>query len=371
MTKYKVKVPWLNVRKYPVADFKINNIITVVPQGLIIDAEEVTEYPNPYLGKWYKDSKNQYYNEIGLELFSDAQLAKSIKIDFNPSIDHWWIKDYGIDKVWRHTKGAGVKIAVIDSGLDYNHTNIKNKNNISYYNLLNGSTDKTDCLDETTHGTMCAGMIGAHGPELFGVAPEADLLIIKATKDGDLEFENLPEAIEKAVQLKANIISISFDMRLLPDDPTYSLLQDAVRKASEKNILIVASVGNTGLANSAHERYPASFIHSLSVGSCNKDKSISEFNTANINLDILAPGEDVALLGENNTIIFSQGSSYAVPFVAGVCALYLSYSKSNNIEFLKSSLKQDSINKEEVKAKLTTAVIPNLGVINLKKLFNY
>ena len=163
------------------------------------------------MGKWYKDSKNQYYNEIGLELFSDAQLAKSIKIDFNPSIDHWWIKDYGIDKVWRHTKGAGVKIAVIDSGLDYNHTNIKNKNNISYYNLLNGSTDKSDCLDETTHGTMCAGMIGAHGPELFGVAPEADLLIIKATKDGDLEFENLLEAIEKAVQLKANIISISFD----------------------------------------------------------------------------------------------------------------------------------------------------------------
>jgi len=75
MARFKVNVPLLNVRKAPVADFKTDNIITTVSDGLILDLEEETNVPNPALGKWYRDAQGQYYSGIGLmsELFENLQ----------------------------------------------------------------------------------------------------------------------------------------------------------------------------------------------------------------------------------------------------------------------------------------------------------
>lgn len=373
MTKYKIKVPWLNVRRYPVADFKIDNIITVVPQGLVIDVEEVTEYPNPYLGKWFKDSKNQYYNEIGLELFSDTQVAQPIKIDFNTLVNHWWITDYGIDKIWEKTKGAGVKIAVIDSGFDYNHSNVQNKTNIWYYDVVNNTDDRSSCFDKNYyHGTQCAGIISSHGPDVFGVAPDADLLVIKATENGSLNPDKMILALKKAIELKADIISVSYGYKIANKNSAHYIeFLDVIKEANSKNILIVAAVGNNATTNPVSEKYPASFIYSLSVGSVTQEKKLCNYNL-NENIDLLAPGKKISVLNPDNTIVAADGTSLSTPFVAGICALYLSLNKGQSIDFLKNTLKNDSENQLEIKSevsKLTSITIPNLGIINLKNLF--
>nr|WP_315151507.1 S8 family serine peptidase [uncultured Flavobacterium sp.] len=371
MERYKVIVPRLNVRKAPVADFKVKNIITTVNEGLTLDLSEVFDVPNPSLGKWYTDGKGQFYSALGLQALENVHnIAVPKNFEFNPTIDHWWITDYGVDKIWKTTRGAGVKIAVIDSGLDYNHSNIKNKKNIEYYNAITGSSKKEDCIDDGYHGTKCAGMIAAQGPNIFGVAPEADLLIIRAKENGEF-FNNLEKAITKAIELKSDIISISYDKQFKKDSPNYNALFNIIKKASEKNILIISSVGNTA---TTIDRYPASFIFGLSIGANNNENKISDFNTLNENLDLLAPGENVFLLDKDRVAIEDSGSSFSTPFVAGICALYLSTSKNKNIEFLKSALKTDSFNKDEIKetiSKNAQVKIPNLGVINPLKLFNF
>ena len=362
------------MRSAPVSDFKIKNIITAVPKDFILDLEEVIDVPNPALGKWYKDSNNHYYNEMGLMPYEEViQPIVSKKFEFNPTIDNWWITDYGIDKIWEETRGAGVKIAIIDSGLDFNHTNIKHKNNIQYFDIITNSSNRDDCLPGNYyHGTKCAGIISAHGPDIFGIAPEADLLIIKATVNGNLNADKMILAIKKAIELKSDIISISYDYDILITHPLYNELLEAVKEAANNNILVVASVGNDTTTNPITERYPASFTYSLSVGSVNKNKNLSNF-TLNENIDVLAPGEDMEVLTANDTTHKDSGTSFSTPFVAGICALYISKTKNKNIDFLRNTLKTDSLLKEEIRTealKYTTINIPNLGVINPKKLFN-
>lgn len=78
------------------------------------------------------------------------------------------------------------------------------------------------------------------------------------------------------------------------------------------------------------------------------------------------------MLNPDNTIVAADGTSLSTPFVAGICALYLSLNKGQSIDFLKNTLKNDSENQLEIKSevsKLTSITIPNLGIINLKNLF--
>ncbi len=374
MRRYEVIVPRLNVRKAPVSDFKEDNVKTTVAMGKILELDEVLVVPNPALGKWYTDGFEQYYSERGLRSLDGAPADNLVSqpFVFNPTIDHWWITDYGINEIWKTTKGAGVKIAIIDSGLDFNHSNIKNKKNIKYYNVITRSNAKEDGMDEGYHGTLCAGMIAAHGPDIFGVAPEADLLIILATRGGSLEVPNLISAIEYAITSKADIISISYSLQLGEEDAkSIELLHATVKKASANKALIVASSGNTGTDTDMSIRYPGVFEECLCVGAISKDKSVWPRTTLNHNLKILAPGAEISLLQSNNNgVIIYSGTSYSTPFVAGLCALYFAKFRTRDLNIV-SLLQEHSTNKEQVQQQINQHInIPNLGVINPLRLFN-
>lgn len=366
MDTYKVIVPKLNKRHAPVNNTGDKSTISsIVNEGFTFVSYGHTVND---IGVWYRDKDNFWYWGKGLEKVQDILLPEPATALPPPNLI-WWITDYGIDTIWKTTKGAGVKIAVIDTGLDYNHVDISGKKNIEYFNIITGSDKKDDCMAEGSHGTMCAGMIASQGPDVYGIAPEAELLIIKATRAGDLDFNtDLINAINKAIEHKCDIISISYDRQYKSDDPAFTALSDTITKAADQNILVIASAGN---ANSSKKRYPAAFKNCLSVGSVSQQRSVSNF-TVNEETDILAPGENITLLDNNNATIISSGTSFAAPFVAGVCALYMSqFGKQNALDLIQL-LKYDATEKDAIAAAVNEKykiTVPNLGIINPQKMF--
>jgi subtilisin family serine protease len=319
-----------------------------------------------------KDDGGNYYWSGGLTQNSDQENSLSTNVtDGAIGNFSWVITDYGIDKIWTQTKGAGVKVAVIDTGLNYNQPNIAGKTNIEYYNIFTGASNREGCLDVDGHGTACAGVISALGPDVFGIAPEADLLIIKATVNGSMACKDMATAINEAIKLNANIISVSYE--IFDKDPDLNLLDAAIKNATDSNVLVVSSTGNAGhsLLFPLPGIYPASYQNSIGVGASDENKNFWDGTTLCINIDILAPGVAISLLGlDNRQPLTGTGTSYAAPYVAGVCALLMSMSRDQSLENLTGSLKQASTNKQSIAAQIQqffgnpNLTIPNLGVIN-------
>ncbi len=377
MVRLIVTVNKLNKRKYiPARIGDKEGIVGEVLKGFTFEGEEVLNVPLPTPEKWYKDRDGYYYWGGGVSIIGTAGPALfNENISFDLSNANWSMKDYEIDKIWKYTKGENVKVAIIDTGLNYNHTNIKKKTNIEYYNIFNHSNSPADCSDNEGHGTHCAGVVCAHGPDIYGVAPASDLLIIKATVNGSLDCRNLALAINQAVILGADIISVSYEF--YDSEPDYGILNDAVLNASIKNVLVVACSGNAGNSLILADTYPASFLTAVGVGSSDENKHIWKKTTLNTNIDILAPGSNIKLLSlDNNSSIIDSGTSYATPYIAGVCALLLSASKKKNLDLIRNILKIKANRKGEIQAEIQELYkdpnlkIPNLGIVNPLETFN-
>lgn len=354
-----------------------SSIVDTVAKGTIIQAEKVTTPLNPDLGDWYRGSDGFYYwgggvkENDGLGNPPVTTNALAVGAAQNAQINNWWITDYGIDAIWKKTKGGGIKIAVIDTGLNFNHPSLKSKKNISFYNITNDSTKAEDCIDNEGHGTKCAGMIAAQGPDVWGVSPDSDLLVVKATVNGNLSCQNAALAITKAINLGANIISISYEFNDHEGD--FDKLKEAVSFARERNVLIVGSTGNGGEAGIISEAYPASFPSSLGVGAIDKNRNFWDQTKLTNSISILSPGVDISLIGLGNATTIDSGTSYSAPFAAGVCALFLS--TKNDINLLLEQIKSTADDKEKIKAQLIALYtdnnisLPVLGIISPTKLF--
>jgi minor extracellular serine protease Vpr len=143
-----------------------------------------------------------------------------------------------------HTKytGKGIKIAIVDSGIDINHADLKDKI-IGGYDFVENKPIYMDGDDRRGHGTHVAGIAAANG-EMKGIASEASLLIYRVVeKDKGQFYKNLVEAIKKAVSDGAQVINISsrVDNYVIGD-----ALDIEIKKAKEKGIIVVKSNGNTG-----------------------------------------------------------------------------------------------------------------------------
>lgn len=309
-----VTVPLLNKRKYiPATTVDKGGIIGIVKQGYVFTGVEEKNVPDPTRGKWYKDGDGYFYWGGGLaELPSTSSVAKEKNRD-------WCITDYGIEELWKHTKGEGIKVAVLDTGLQLCDDFVKER--ITFYNVLDGSGD---CTDTDGHGTDCAALICGQGSRISGVAPDVNLQVVKIRSGvAELSTQNIVKALQYTMDnLKPNVLSLSFytkEDEHLPQ--THKIIEEAVRK----DTVVVAAAGNSGGLSFPVNNYPASFPESLSVGGVDRNRIRSRFSTKSNCLDIMGPGEDIASLfrpaQKNN------GTSFAAPFVAGVVALLLAYAK--------------------------------------------
>lgn len=224
-------------------------------------------------------------------------------------------------RAWSLTRGGGITVAVIDSGVDATVPQLAGRVLPGVDILREPGRGDTDCVG---HGTFVAGIIAAapvQGQGFAGIAPQANILPIRQF-DAEVEgsVDGLAAAIVTAVDAGAKVVNISSSA--FRDSP---VLSAAVDYATGKDVLIVASVANeAGSGNPTS--YPAAYPDVVAVGALARDGARADFSETGSFVDLIAPGEQVLSLGRGGPgHLQGDGSSFAAPFVAGVAALVRAY----------------------------------------------
>ncbi len=227
-----------------------------------------------------------------------------------------------IKNVWNNYQGDGIKVAVIDTGIDTDHSEFLNKiSNRSY----NATTDKivkdydlSIIEDEQGHGTSVAGVIASSfdGKGIVGIAPNVELVIIKVDCDSKGQFyrtSDLVFGLYYAIECDVDVVNMSFGVAS-PINP----FAEATKLAVDSDIICVAAAGND---SSAILTYPAADSNVIGVGALdNNSFELAQYSNYGENVNVVAPGTvyTTALNGEYRTI---QGTSFASPIVASAIAL--------------------------------------------------
>lgn len=321
MEKYRVKIPWLNMRREPVADFMTDNIITAVPQNVILDLEEEPNVLNPALGKWYRDVNNHYYNEIGLELFSsDVNIAIALTQSFA-----WWLKNklYSIPDLWTLDDSKTVTIAILDTGIN-EHIDF-NFDNITGFNYLDNS--KNYKIDSYGHGTHLAGIMVAKGNKSFGVSPNSKLFVAKVCDDDGfadiLAVKNALQDIYDGKSGEIGVINMSFEL-IAKNEEEYNIRIEIdsllTKLTEEKNIFIICSSGST---EDSFDSFPSIHNSCLAVGFLNSELKRNTASRITPTLDIMAPGTEINSSYQKDSTTALSGTSQAAAFVSAAIALVL------------------------------------------------
>ncbi|MFY4775153.1 S8 family serine peptidase [Metabacillus sp. RGM 3146] len=233
--------------------------------------------------------------------------------------DQYQLKTLHADEAQKLAGNGKVRVAVVDTGIDAKHPELKNKV-VSNYNVMNpiqkGAAD--------VHGTHVAGIIAAkkdNGIGGYGINPNASILSIDVFNRSFFANDyTVAQGILKAIDEKAQVINMS-----LGSSVSSPIIEDAVKKALKANITIVAATGNSGTAESG---YPASYEGVIGVGSTNSKNELSYYSTYGPSVDLVAPGEDVysSIYDYQKGSSFAKlsGTSMASPMVAGVASLLIS-----------------------------------------------
>ncbi|MGP9018208.1 type VII secretion-associated serine protease mycosin [Streptomyces sp. BR1] len=247
----------------------------------------------------------------------------------------WALQRVQFDQLWQDTKGKGVRVAVIDTGVDIANPQLKpavdaksgadylkpEKDGTGEQNDKRGKTGGT--VDEVGHGTKVAGIIAARprkGTGFVGLAPEATIIPIRQNDEKNSgKTDTMAQAIEHAITEHANVINISQDTTeaMSPN----SELARAVRKALDQQIVVVASAGNNGTDGQLKDTYPAAFPGVLAVASSDRNNERAVFSQPGTFVGVAAPGVDIVSTVPGNGQCSDNGTSFSAPYVAGVAAL--------------------------------------------------
>jgi len=248
----------------------------------------------------------------------------------------WALQRVLMDELWEQSTGKGVRVAVIDTGVDVKNPQLtKAVDTASGRNYLpenlkdeNGSTIERGKENGTTdlvgHGTKVAGIIAAReakGTGFTGLAPDATIIPIQQNDaDGHGTAETLADSIRYAAdQADADIINISQDTAdAVKPTPR---LEQAVNAALAKDIVIVASAGNDGLGGNVKETYPASYAGVLAVAASDRNNERAAFSQSGDFVGVAAPGVDMISTVPGGGHCSDNGTSFSAPYVAGVAAL--------------------------------------------------
>ncbi|WP_248783987.1 type VII secretion-associated serine protease mycosin [Actinoalloteichus caeruleus] len=221
-------------------------------------------------------------------------------------------------RVWELTRGEGVTVAVIDSGVDGAVPQLEGVvlPGVDLVNGGGGSADD-DCYG---HGTFVAGIIAAQpaeGTGFAGIAPGARILPLRnANSQNDGSAPVMAQAIHRAVDEGAGVINISASTTYPNEE-----LRAAVERATTSDVLVVASAANNAQEGNPTS-YPAAYPGVLAVGAIDAQGERGEFSQTGEFVSLVAPGVDVVSLGPGGPGHWQgSGTSYAAPFVSGVAAL--------------------------------------------------
>ena len=222
---------------------------------------------------------------------------------------------------WNQTLGNGVRVAVVDSGIDADHPDLASKIAIQK-DLVNNDGVAED--DAHGHGTHVAGTIGAatnNGRGAAAVCPGCNLLVAK-TGDVDNGFSDadIAQGIYWSVNNRARVINIS----LAGEEYSWAL-KHAVDYAWEHRVVVVAAAGN---ARTSKPSYPAAYGHAISVVATNRSDGKARFSNYGSTVDVAAPGVGIMSTVPGGGYYWKSGTSMASPHVAALAGLLASQDRS-------------------------------------------
>src|ERR687895_32256 len=241
----------------------------------------------------------------------------------NAPVEPWAQRRFDYDRLWKLTRGNGVTVAVVDTGVDADHPQLDGQVTRS---IDISETDTRDCLG---HGTKVAGIIAASDQRdrnraFVGIAPRAKILSVKYTNQehSNGADPNLARAIRAAADADGvRVINVS---STAPDTPD---LRAAVKYAQSRDILIVAAAGNVQDEQKGKElpAYPAGYDGVVGVAAFDENGQVSDFSNVRTQISVAAPGQNITSTWPGGGYAVDQGTSFATPFVAGLAALMRSF----------------------------------------------
>lgn len=259
-------------------------------------------------------------------------------------------------KAWDITRGSkNVKIAIIDTGVDYTHPDLKgNVDSAHGYNFVNNTKD---AMDDQGHGTHCAGTIGAIHDNKVGVAgvmSEVTIIPVKfLDSSGSGTLENAVKSIDYATELNVDLMSNSWG------GGGYSAaMYEAIKRASDKGIIFTAAAGNDSANNDTEPSYPASYDvpNVVSVAALTAQNDLAYFSSYGKNtVHIAAPGHNILSTLKGGKYEVMSGTSMATPHVSGVLGLLLAKEGRMPHEVMKERLTMTGVPVKGLRGKTQTA----------------
>lgn len=238
-------------------------------------------------------------------------------------LNQWNLDVIGMKESWYwNAEGKGTRIAVIDSGVDAAHPDLRGhiiaEENLCVSSETGEVENPTDVMDIVGHGTAVASIVAAGINDGCGMAgiSSADLVSLRVY-DTSSNAASIALAIYAAVDdYQCDVINLSLGT---PKDVDF--LRNAVEYALSHNVILVAASGNHSDGHGDALRYPASYDGVISVGSVNRDGSYYSGAAANDGVKVAAPGVSIYAATLKNTWKMQTGTSFACPQVAGAAAV--------------------------------------------------
>ena len=231
----------------------------------------------------------------------------------------WYIEGVEANRAWNLiNQKREIKVAVLDTGVDYNHPDLKNRLNLQFaYNFVDNNKN---IYDDNGHGTEVTGIIAAesnNGVGITGVVGNTDVKIIPIkvlNSKGEGKASDIAAGIEYASSKGADIINLSFD-----SEGKDKGIDNALEYARKKGVFVVSSAGNDN-ANS-NEYIIAGNKDAFVVSAVNNKIAKADFSNYGENVKAWAPGVSIMSTAAGGTYKRVDGTSVAAPIVAGIAAM--------------------------------------------------
>ncbi len=208
-----------------------------------------------------------------------------------------------------------IKVAMIDTGVDYNNNFIKNRLIRTYFSAIPDDEDEYD--DVQGHGTMTSSVVVDNSPDNIKVAVYKVM-----NSDGLTTVSYSVLGILQAVSDRADIINMSFGLTGLTE-ANLAFLENSLETAHNKGCILTASAGNQNINVLLANRGPGGMDCALTVGASSEFNMPTSWSSHGKTVDLIAPGSNVPVATLDNKYIISNGTSFSAPLVASVCAMLM------------------------------------------------
>ncbi len=321
-----------NITSSEAAKMRLDSNVSVVEEDGYVYGSDNNNINSNNKGEKTKDffQKNKHTKTVERRLSKNSdtewniQAIKADNVDTELTSNQSAVSGPAVSVV----TGSKVKVAIIDSGIDYT-------SDIDVYlrkNFIPGEDAISIIYEDITgHGTSIAGIIAAKDNErgIIGINPNVELYSARVL-DSNLiaPISRVVEAIYWAIDNKVNIINMSYGTATDSE-----ALKRAIQDAYNEDILIVAAAGNNG-----EIEYPAAYDEVIAVGSVNSKGERSDSSATGEDLELMAPGEQILSTGGFGGVTVASGTSMASPHVAAVASVLWQRDLNCSSDFIRTLL---------------------------------